>query len=320
MITVRSGLVALASLLGALSPLACSGSGAALDEPLGEDQSLLKEGACIGEVLGGPTSCKPADVWKKYAYESCASRGLELSDLALGAACKGGHVEAKFACCKTPPKPVPPPVPGPGTCFADAQGGPTSCKPAEVWTKYASDVCLAKGAQISQIAFAEECGEGAFRWSKYECCDGAAPTPPPPVACKATELGDPTSCKPNGTWKEHAFNHCAEQKLTLTSLSLGEACGKDASRSVKVECCEAYPVPPPEPKDPGPLPPKDPPPPPSCEGHYEGGPGSCKDPGTWKVYADEACAKAGAKLADIGYGASCGAAGAVSEIKYVCCK
>lgn len=337
--SLRQGIAGAVAIFGTLgSLLACSGSVTpSSSENLGEDQSLLKEGACFGESLGGATSCKPADVWKKYVAESCDSRGLDVGDFTLGAACKDGFDSVKYSCCKAPPKPVPP-GPGPNpvpACFGDAQGGPTSCKPAEVWTKYASDLCLAKGSKITQISFADECAKGSFRWTKYECCDGSAPPPPPPPppVCKTTELGDKTSCKPNGTWKEYAFDFCNNAKLVLTDLSVDGSCGPDSSMFAKVTCCEDVAVPPLPPKDPPPPPPKDPkdppqpppppkdpvpptPPPQSCTGYSA----PCADAATIKQTASDTCAKQGLTLGSLDLGSGACAGPNQYEAKYTCCK
>lgn len=334
-ISLRQGLIGIVAILGALSPLACSGSAESQiksGETLGEDQSLLKEGACFGEALGGPTSCKPLDVWKDYAVKACENRGLSISDFAVGAECKDGFSEVKYACCKPGPKPLPPkPGPNPGpACFGDAQGGPTSCKPAEVWTKYANELCQAKKSTITHIAFAEECTPGSFRYTKYECCDGSAPPPPPPPPpiCKTTLLGDKTSCKPNGTWKEYAFDYCAQQKQVLADLSVDGACGPDHSTTAKVLCCDGptppplppQPPQPPQPPKPEPLPPEPPvPPTPACIGDYAKAP-VCTEAGDWKRIASDACAKQGLYLADLSLGAACSPSGGAYEAKYACCK
>jgi hypothetical protein len=253
-----------------------------------------------------------------------------VGDFTLGDACgKGGFSDAKVACCKVGPKPIPPPDPGGPVCFGDAQGGPTSCKPAEVWTKYASDLCVAKGSKISHISFAEDCGKGSFRWTKYECCDGSQPPPPPPppVACKTDYIGG--KCLQNGAWKAAALDICAASKRILADLSLGASCGPDSSSEIKVTCCDHPPAPPPDPtpyppKDPVPPqePPKDPgpppsPPPSSCIAIY--GEKACHDPGTWKQVAHDHCSQQGLTLNDLSFIAPCGANGGTSA-KYTCCK
>src|SRR3954471_19139351 len=81
--TVTNVVLGLFMVAGALSPLACSGNDAEVPGDTGSstDQSLLKQGACIGDYMGDPTSCKPAEVWKQYAADSCKMRGLDLTDL-----------------------------------------------------------------------------------------------------------------------------------------------------------------------------------------------------------------------------------------------
>jgi hypothetical protein len=333
-ITFGRSIAGVLAFVGALAPLACSGSASAVPgrESTGEDQSLLQEGACFTEALGGPTSCKPIDTWKAYADQACESRGLGLGDFAVGAACDGGFVEAKYACCKQAPQPIPidpggDPV---AACFGDAQGGPTSCKPAEEWTRFASELCTRKGSAIAHIAFAEECAPGSFRWTKYECCDSSAPPPPPPPppTCSTTLLGDERSCKPYGAWKEYAFDYCARQKQTLTDLSFGASCGGDLARAAKVTCCtspEPLPYPPPPPpdpvppsKEPPPEPPPQPlPPPDACTGSGGGGT-SCVGTSAWKLSASEDCAKQGLHLTELYFGRTC--ANGAYEAKWTCCK
>lgn len=322
-ISLRQTAVGIVALAGALGPLACGSDSVNSNGSLKNDQSLLKEGACFGEALGGPTSCKPADTWRSYAEQACESRGLALTDLTLGAECKEGFSDLKYSCCKPGPKPIPPgPNPGP-QCFADGQGGPTSCKPAEVWTAYANDLCLARGSKISHIDFAEECDKGAFRWTKYECCDDSGPMPPPPPApvCEASVLGDPTSCKPDATWKEAALDHCARSGQVLADLALDAPCAPGSSQLAKVLCCGATPEPAPPPKPgPEPVPPKPEPspvPPSSCVADYARA-DVCTDPDTWKRKVTESCAKLGLVVGDVSLGAPC--PGGSTEAKFTCCK
>jgi len=63
-----------------------------------------------------------------------------------------------------------------------------------------------------------------------------------------------------------------------------------------------------------------PPPPPSqeCTNESQGGDTSCKDVGTWKTYAYEACAAKGATLTDYAPVQDCGN-GNFRYVKYVCC-
>jgi hypothetical protein len=249
--SVQNVVIGLFVMVGALSPLACSGADADVgnSEVSGQDQALLAVGACVRESAGGPTSCKPADTWKRYASDTCASRGLDLEELALGAACAGGFVEAKYACCKSAPKPLPPkpapvPVPAPIACFGDAQGGPTSCKPVAVWKQYADDACRAKGAQVTAIDYADECAKGSFRWTKYECCDARKPPPPPPPpppACDWRDSGPSlSSCKDPVTWKQFAIDACKADGLSLGDISLPTAtCGPAGQvGEIKFSCCK----------------------------------------------------------------------------------
>jgi hypothetical protein len=255
-ITLRDGWIGTAVIFGAIALAACSGKAgeAGSGESTGEDRSLLKEGACLSESMGGTTSCKSPDDWKTAAADACASRGLELAELTLGTACKDGNVDAKYSCCKTGPKPSDGTTdPGSGgdtnACFTDAQGGPTSCKTDVTWKEYASELCAAKGATLTAIGFAEDCGGHSYRWAKYECCgdaiappvDGKEPSDPGDTgaaSCTTHALGG-TTCNTEAAWKGAAAEVCAKEGLVLTEIGYGATCAKAGTVSeVKFNCCK----------------------------------------------------------------------------------
>ncbi|HVR60776.1 MAG TPA: hypothetical protein VMU50_02705 [Polyangia bacterium] len=60
--------------------------------------------------------------------------------------------------------------PTPPKCDQRTQGGPTSCKPADLWKQYASDDCKASGLVLSEISPREDCGGGFTRFVDYTCC------------------------------------------------------------------------------------------------------------------------------------------------------
>jgi hypothetical protein len=62
-----------------------------------------------------------------------------------------------------------------------------------------------------------------------------------------------------------------------------------------------------------------PPPPVSCESRIEGGPTSCKDVATWKLYASQTCEAAGLLLNDYTPTEDCGS-GNYRYVRYTCCK
>lgn len=130
------------------------------------------------------------------------------------------------------------------------------------------------------------------------------PLPPPPTECKSASQGGPTSCKDAGTWKAYASEACVAAGATLGDYLPYEDCGNGGTRYVKYTCCPAVPPPPPPPTE--------------CTTASQGGPTSCKDVGTWKSYAYEACVAAGATLTDYSTSEDCGN-GNTRYVKYTCC-
>jgi hypothetical protein len=288
----------------------------------------------MGEVLGGDKSCKGVDQWKEFAAQACQNRGLALSDFAPGLPCDGGFADVKYACCKAGPQPVKRndgQVDGAPACFGDAQGGPAACKPAEDWTKLASALCGEKGSSLSQVAFAEPCDKGSFRFTKYVCCDATKPPPPPPPpqACINEKLVDaPDACADPGILKERAFDFCSARKLVLTDLGGDLACNANQPGAVTVTCCAPQPQPPQQPP-PDQQPPKDPrdgnpdpnvkPPQPGAQCFasavkQEG----CADDGTLKERAAQECAAAGAVLSMLEVSNDCAGAGSTMAA-FQCC-
>jgi|GEM_PF-3835510 hypothetical protein len=58
----------------------------------------------------------------------------------------------------------------PDKCFAEVLGDDTSCKPFDVWTEYAKEVCHGEDYRIVGLSIAEPCDKGSFRRMKVECC------------------------------------------------------------------------------------------------------------------------------------------------------
>lgn len=187
---------------------------------------------CFSEAQGDVTSCEPEATWKEYAAKACEAKGATLRDLGFSERCGDGQYrQAKYTCCAvdTPPPPPPP------MCVRGEMGGTTSCKPEATWKEYAAKECLAKGLTLTDLGFAERCGDGQYRFAKYACC-GA--TPPPPPMCVTAEQGDVTSCKPEATWKEYAAKDCLERGLTLRDLAFTDRCGDGQYRHAKYSCCK----------------------------------------------------------------------------------
>ncbi len=115
---------------------------------------------CVTDVIGGPTSCKPPQIWAGYAEDQCHAQGLFLNGLDLLTPCGGGNYRfAKFRCCATRP-----------SCKKGSLGGPTSCKSPATWFGYAQDQCQASGLVLSSFNVSKSCGGGNYRFTDFTCC------------------------------------------------------------------------------------------------------------------------------------------------------
>jgi hypothetical protein len=197
--------------------------------------------SCATQIEGSETSCKSASEWKAIAYQLCKARGQELTAYSAGGGdCGNGNTRyVKYECCpaKPAPPPLPPPPPAPA-CFGEGQGGETSCKPPELWKQYAADACKARGAELSMIDYAVDCGGGNFRYIKYVCCP---PTPPPGqckadsdcplirIACKDCPSGQP-SCPSSRCLAGQCQVVFPECPASPFNPCAGKACGESCRR------------------------------------------------------------------------------------------
>jgi hypothetical protein len=187
---------------------------------------------CIEGIEGSETSCKSQAEWKELVHAICQARGEELTFYSIGGGdCGDGRTRyAKYQCC--PPHPVlpPPPPPPPATpppapaCFGASQGSDGSCKSPEVWRRYASDDCQARGASLTGIDFAVECGGGNYRFTKYVCC------PADPCAgkscgeaCQGCTPGD-TGCGASDSRRCNFVGKCVAEPETTMCSSGASSC------------------------------------------------------------------------------------------------
>ena len=194
---------------------------------------------------------------------------------------------------------------GQSSCTSEeVLGGAAVCLDVGTWKQNAYFACEKAGLTLGGYVPYEACGTESYRYVKYTCCPPAPPPPPPPTSCTSGTEGSPTSCKEVGTWKSHAYNACVAAGATLTEYAPYEDCGNGNTRYVKYTCCPPAPPPPPAPT--------------SCTSGTEGSPTSCKDAGTWRSYAHEACVAAGATLTNYAPYEDCGN-GNTRYVKYTCC-
>jgi len=122
------------------------------------------------------------------------------------------------------------------TCIDDVMGGPTSCKPPEVWSDYVDRACRAQGLYTHGFKVRDSCGGGNYRFAHYRCCDA-------PPSCRRVTLGGPTSCKDSATWFKYANDTCDQGGYTLLHFSLNTPCGTGTTpeyRFTDFACCKTY--------------------------------------------------------------------------------
>jgi hypothetical protein len=208
-ISHRHGLIAVLTILAALSVTACSGENVGTEERVsgtsalkkheetrdGKNDSKTKSGGealvCSGNGAGGPTSCEPGAVWKRHALEVCEKQGVPLEDFNLSDACgKDGFRNVKFRCCSTEAAPPPPnkeelappkepsikeepkePLPGdPNESCAYRGTGLEKCVPPEVLREIAKADCARDGLELTAFNVSPPCATGGSSASKYSCC------------------------------------------------------------------------------------------------------------------------------------------------------
>ena len=243
--------------------------------------------AALGCAVLGLAACDGAD-WVGRAIKSGQGSGAP-SGSSGGTSAGGG----------TGGQPSSPPPPA---CVTKSSGGSSSCQPDATWKQYASDDCAATGATLTGSSPDEACGDGNSRSVKYTCCVQAPPSPAPPGQCTTKSQSIP-ACQPDETWKQYASDDCAATAATLTGYSPSEECGAGNSRSLKYTCCVQAPTPPA--------------PPGQCTTKSQSIP-ACQPDETWKQYASDDCAAAGATLTGYSPSEECGA-GNSRSLKYTCC-
>ena len=210
----------------------------------------LKYTCCVREP--SPSECTSGSVvkadvcldvgsLKKEADSACAGGGADLvvTGVTPYEECGFGlYHSLKYTCCGREPPP-------PTECETKVQGDATSCKPAAVWEKYASEDCAAAGGKLNGFSPNEDCGDGNTRYVKYTCCGIAPPPPPPPIQCTTQVQGGDKGCQPAAFWKDYASEACVAAGGTLMAYSPNQDCDKGDSRSVKFTCCPTAATPPP---------------------------------------------------------------------------
>ena len=239
---------------------ACEGAGLVLNgyspsDDCGSGRSHFLKYTCCGSEPPPPPSpsectsgsvvkadvCLDVGSLKKEADSACAGAGADMvvTGITPYEECGFGlYHSLKYTCCGREPPP-------PTECETKVQGDATSCKPAAVWEKYASEDCAAAGGKLNGFSPNEDCGDGNTRYVKYTCCGIAPPPPPPPIQCTTQVQGGDKGCQPAAFWKDYASEACVAAGGTLMAYSPNQDCDKGDSRSVKFTCCPTAATPPP---------------------------------------------------------------------------
>lgn len=253
-----------------LSAAAMAGCGGGLRPPgdsEGTSAGRLGAAQCVKEAETFP-KCDDEGVLKARAVASCASQGLELSQLEVDDACTvGGFSSARWICCnaagqpqdagppstcgvdsKDPDAGLPPTCGGapqdpdaglPPLCFVALQGGPASCEPSATLQKEAEAQCKTKGLALVTFSTGDSCGPDMFRYAKYQCCEQVASPPSPAPTCFSAVLGDPQTCRTNEELKQSAFDLCQTKGAMLSRASFKPCAGTTAlSVFIEFDCCQ----------------------------------------------------------------------------------
>jgi hypothetical protein len=191
----------------------------------------------------------------------------------------------------------------PGTCTTLEQGGPGSCKDVSTWKEYAYKDCIGRGLTLTDYLPQDSCGGQSYQSVIYACCSPVPTSPPAVVNCEATTSPDGASCKTcYDVNKMVVSNDCSwpAAKCEATTSADGVSCKTCYDVNGKVvsnECSGTAPS--------------------ACFQIIDGGPTSCKDAGTWKMYGAARCDQQKATLVDVKPITMC--AGGIEQVAYTCC-
>jgi hypothetical protein len=239
--------------------------------------------ACVKIPDGGPTSCKPYDIWKQYGTDACTQQKMQLTDLVGGTTCGAGYQDVTYVCCAAPPTGST----GSGTggssggadmCTKIDEGGAGSCKPYDIWKQYGYDRCQQQNLLLTAITVGPAC-DGGYQSMTFTCC-GNTGTPTPPPKCGQTSDATGQICKT--CWDAVSGQVISNDCAPGPTGSGGS--GGGAQMCIFID---------------------------------DGGPTSCKDASTWKQYGSDRCGQQNLALMDLKLAIACD--GGYSMVSYVCC-
>lgn len=155
----------------------CQGPVACFVDPCLNSKAVCKAGQCVLATPEPASECATDADCRTYESHcgECGCRALSPRDAIPACAadsvvqCFAAPCLGKTAACKGGQCVIS--LPGaPAKCDARTQGGPTSCKPADVWKTYASDDCARSGLVLSDITLRVACDGGNSRFVDYVCC------------------------------------------------------------------------------------------------------------------------------------------------------
>lgn len=270
----------------AVAFIALAGSGC--DQILAElQQAEQQHGGAATGTAGAPGGAGTAGApgskgtGGAAAGSSGSSSGSCVAEMGPTGICKRCYDASGALILEDCPPPPPPPLDA-GACISIDDGGSSSCKDPATWQKYGAERCAQQNLVLTTLTPTGKCDQG-YSTVTYTCCagapDGGTPPPPPPK-CGQTMGANGEVCKTcwDATTGQVISNDCVPGPTATDGSTGGGAC---------VEITD-------------------------------GGPTSCKDEGTWKMYGIAACAQKNLTLTDLKLVTACDN-GFYSTVAYLCC-
>jgi hypothetical protein len=261
--------------------------------------------ACTQITEGGDTSCKDSGTWKMYGAATCDARKMVLTDLKFGVSCAPDRYQtATYFCCPAPTGTggtgAPPPDPIKCGVTTDAYGQPcktcwdatgvvvrSECAPSPTGAGGSGATPICDVSTDANGNVCKTCWDVTGMVVAGDCAPsptgagGSGAPPPDPIKCDVTTNASGQQCKT--CWDATGMvvaNDCAPAPTTGAGGSGAPPAG-------------------------------------TCSNIIDGGPSSCKDPATWKMYGIARCTAEKLVLTNVLTLTTC--ASGIESVAYVCC-
>ncbi|MBT9555633.1 MAG: hypothetical protein IV100_06365 [Myxococcales bacterium] len=248
---------------------------------------------CAVQIVGSG-DCRSDAELKTLAKVTCG--GPEnVTDIAWGGACTGGHQYAKVTCCTAPGSeegqgPAPEDNAPCAVRNVNVEG---ACADPAALEDLADAACDGLGRSASGFTLGASCGAGTYDAATVTCCDAPSSEEPntgSDVAntCAAGLLGGADACKSTFDWHQAAAARCAAQDLVLSKFDAYDTCGPNRTSFASFTCCPTFPD--------GEL----------CKSIEIGGEDYCAPDSIWQAAAKGSCNAIGRDLQSVGVNTPCG--------------